>query len=318
MAHVAEAVAAGDLGLDVAAGAACDQRRDVADADRVPRGHVVGAVVALGLLEHRPQRGLVGARDVVDVHEVAHLPAVLEDLGRLAALERGAEHRRHPRVGRVARHPGAVDVVVAQRQGRGAGLAHPGDGVVLLGDLAGGVAGARLEARVLVDQRPGQRLAADRAGVLEAAGLQRLAGAGGRHLLAVLGAGVATLAVDDHARGLHQPVHARLVHRREQHRRAQVVVARVERQVGDGDAGPDHGGLVAHHVDPAQQVGPRVGVAHVELVGAGGGAGRAVGLLEHQVDAHHLVAGGLEALGDGAADEAGRSGQQDLHRAGTW
>ncbi len=92
-------------------------------------------------------------------------------------------------------------------------------------------------------------------------------------------------------------------------------MAGVERQVGDRDTGADHGGLVAHHVDPAQQVGPGVRVTHVELVGAGGRAGGAVGLLEHQVDAHHLVAGGLEPVGDRTADEAGRAGQQDLHDA---
>ena len=42
----------------------------------------------------------------------------------------------------------------------------------------------------------------------------------------------------------------------------------VRRQVGDGDARTDHRGLVADDVDAVQQVGPGVGVADVELVGA--------------------------------------------------
>ncbi len=54
-------------------------------------------------------------RDVADVHEVAGLASVLEDLGRVPRCERAAKHARNSRVRRVARHPGAVDVVVPQR-----------------------------------------------------------------------------------------------------------------------------------------------------------------------------------------------------------
>ena len=110
-----------------------------------------------GRVDDRPHRRDVGAGDVVDVHEVPHLAAVLEHLRRLAALERGPEHRRDTGVRRVPRHARAVDVVVPQRDGRGVGLAHPGRRVVLLGELAGGVRAARVEPGVLVDQRPGER-----------------------------------------------------------------------------------------------------------------------------------------------------------------
>ena len=57
--------------------------------------------------------------------EVPALPAVLEHPGRLAALERGAEERGHARVGGVARHARAVDVVVAQATPRPSGGAGP-------------------------------------------------------------------------------------------------------------------------------------------------------------------------------------------------
>ena len=38
-----------------------------------------------------------------------------------------------------------------------------------------------------------------------------------------------------------------------------------------------------------------------------------MGLREQRVDAHDLVAGGVELAADGAADEPGRAGQQDPH-----
>ena len=123
-------------------------------------------------LDHGPHRRDVGAGDVVDVHEVAHLAAVLVDLRRLAALERRAEHRGDAGVRRVPGHPRAVDVVVPQRDGRRIRLAHPRRGVVLLGELAGGVRAARVEPGVLVDERPRQGGPAGRAVVLEVAGVE--------------------------------------------------------------------------------------------------------------------------------------------------
>ncbi len=81
----------------------------------------------------------------------------------------------------------------------------------------------------------------------------------------------------------------------------------VQRHVGDRDAGAHHGALVADRVDAVQQVRPLVGVAHVEPVHAlvGLRVGR-VGLRDHRVDPHDLVAALGEHRGDLAADEAGR------------
>ena len=138
-----------------------------------------------------------------------------------------------PGVRRVPRHARAVDVVVAQRHRRASGLPRPRRGVVLLRDLARGVAAARVERRVLVDQGPGQRL-------------RRRPGTGSRtarrpgpRRCAVpglcgpcVGAGVAPLAVHHHRGREHQPRDPRLVHRGEQRGGAEVVVRGVRRQVG--------------------------------------------------------------------------------------
>ena len=84
-------------------------------------------------------------------------------------------------------------------------------------------------------------------------------------------------------------------------------------QVADLHTRSHDGGLVADRVDPAQQLRPRPGVPHVELVGAVGGDGCAVGLGKHQVEPDHLVPVRLEDLADRGTDEAGRAGQQHPH-----
>ena len=137
-----------------------------------PEQTLYAANPPVGSVGDRPQRQHVGPGHVGDVHEVAHLRAVLEDPRRLAALERRAEHRGDAGVRRVLRHPRPVDVVVAQRDRRRAGLPRPRGGVVLLRDLAGGVAAARVEPGVLVDQLPVQRATAVGTGAVELPGLQ--------------------------------------------------------------------------------------------------------------------------------------------------
>ena len=62
--------------------------------------------------------------------------------------------------------------------------------------------------------------------------------------------------------------------------------------------GADHRGLVADRVDAVEQVGPRRGVADVELVGAVGRRRTRRAPRQHQVDADHLVAVGLEGRAD--------------------
>ncbi len=90
-----------------------------------------------------------------------------------------------PAYGRVARHPRAVDVVVAQRRHGHAGLARERRGQVLLVELGRRVDVARVGGRVLADRLGRERRPADRARRLEAAGRQvrgaaRAAGGRGR------------------------------------------------------------------------------------------------------------------------------------------
>ena len=87
MADVAEAEATGDFRGYVAAGSGGDLAGDVKDGDRRTGGDVVGAVAARNLSDDCLQAQNVGPSDVSHVDEVAHLGAVLEDLGRLATLQ---------------------------------------------------------------------------------------------------------------------------------------------------------------------------------------------------------------------------------------
>ena len=148
------------------------------------------------------------------------------------ASPRSSEERKiaaTPEYGVSRGMPGPVDVVVPQRDRRGVALPGPRGRVVLLGDLAGGVAAARVEPRGLVDQLPAQRLAAGGAVVVEVAGLERRDRPGRRRDRAVRRAGVAALAVDDHRRGEHQPADAAGGHRGQQRGGAEVVVGGVRR-----------------------------------------------------------------------------------------
>ena len=135
---------------------------------------------------------------------------------------------------------------------------------MLLVELGGGVDVARVGGRGLGDRARLEGAPADRAGRLEAAGVE----VGGRArrggLGAVLGARVAALAVDDHARGEHEPaVEAAGVQRAQQLGRAEVVVGHVLGDVGEVDAEPDHRRLVADGVDAGDGAGGRGGVAEV-------------------------------------------------------
>ena len=209
------------------------------------------------------QRGKVGAGDVTDVDEVASLPAVLEDSRGGAAFQRRAEDRRHPGIRRVARHPGPVDVVVAQRDHATAAGVGPGGGEVFLGDLGRGVHAARVQPRVLVDEVRRQRGGAGGAARFEPAGGEVGDRAGGGSGRAVAGAGVGALAVDDHGAGQDEPADADPGHRGEQDGRAEVVAADVLGQVGEVHAHAHHGRVVHDRVDPGDGPADRVGVAQV-------------------------------------------------------
>ena len=146
--------------------------------------------------------------------------------------ERGAEDARHARVGRVARHPRAVDVVVAQRGDGHAGLARERGAQVLLGDLRRRVDVARIQRRASSGTVRGSsgRPQTGHGGSKSPASSASARARAGPHD-AVLGAGVAALAVDDHARGEHDPpAEAALRERPQQLRGGEVVVPDV---VGD-------------------------------------------------------------------------------------
>ena len=170
------------------------------------RGHRAGPhvvrVVASGAVGVERRRE--GPRDVVDVDEVAPLPAVLEDPRWLAAVEAGDEASRHPGVGRVARQARSVDVVEPQRHRRRPGLARPRGGQVLLRDLRRRIRVPGVEGGVLADQPRAQGSAAHRTRRLELQSLQGFCGPRSWRDHSVLCAGVATLAVDDHRAGLHR------------------------------------------------------------------------------------------------------------------
>ena len=197
----------------------------------------------------------VGRGDVVDVHEVAHLPAVLEDPRRLAALERRAEHRGHPGVRRVPRHPRAVDVVVAQRDHEPPPACAPRPRRSAPARPCwrrSGCAG-----RAGRPRRPApSRAAPPQTGQwFSKSPASRSTGArGGGTCRPVLGAGVAALAVDHHRRRQHQPVDAGVVHRRRAAPRCRRSLWEAyDGQVGDADPGPDQRRLVADHVDAASR-----------------------------------------------------------------
>ena len=176
-----------------------------------------------------------------------------------AARPAASEERKMlatPGVGRVARHPRAVDVVVAQRGDGRARLARERGAQVLLGELGRGVDVARVERRVLGHRLGLERAAADRARRLEAAGVEVLgarAGRAGRSRAPGSGSGPRrrrpcsrrARAAGEAARG----------ERAQQHRGAEVVVGDVVGDVAEVDAEADHRRLVAdrgHAVDGAR------------------------------------------------------------------
>ena len=171
----------------------------------------------------------VGRGDVADVDEVPQLAAVLVHPRRLAPLEGRADDGRHAGVGRVARHPRSVDVVVAQRDRRAAGGADPGGRELLLADLGDGVGVARVE-RSVSTTRSSTRSAphVGHSGSNRPASRSSDRPRQGWHA-SVGGAAVAALAVDHHRGGLDQPVTAAPGHGGQQHRRTRGCCARCSR-----------------------------------------------------------------------------------------
>ena len=170
-----------------------------------------------------------------------------------------------------------------------------------------------------------ERRAAGRAGRLEAAGVEVRGRARRRAHDAVLGAGVAALAVDDHAGGEHQPAgEAARGKRLEQDGGAEVVVADVVGDVLEVAAEADHRRLVTHRGHARHRAGDGVRVAEVALDPLGAGV-QVVGPLAMRVGQQHVehadfVAAVEQRVDDVRADEAGAAGHEDraLHGAGPY
>jgi hypothetical protein len=125
----------------------------------------------------------------------------------------------------------------------------------------------------------------------------------------VRGAVVGTLAVHDHGGREHQPADAVPAHGLEQHRGAGDVDVRVQGQVGQVHAEPDHGGLVADRVHASQRLVDRGRIAHVthDQVGITVRGPAVVHGGRERVQAADLVARLLERRGNVRPDEAGRT-----------
>src|ERR687892_680209 len=87
----------------------------------------------------------VGASHVVDMHEVTALAPVLEYARGLALRQRAPKEAGNTRIGGVGRHPGAVDVVIAERHKRETSFSGNRRTQVLLMDLRRGVHVPRIE-----------------------------------------------------------------------------------------------------------------------------------------------------------------------------
>ena len=197
--------------------------------------------------------------------------------GTSSPLQRRPEDAGHAGVGRVPRHPGPVDVVVAQR--------HDGSRRARARTPSTGAPGGAWWRRRRCAGRAGassgtssqsERRTAHRARWFEPTGLEvgDRPGAGPDH--AVLVAAVATLAVHDHRRRQHDPAgEAELVQDRQPDRGADVVVGDVVADVGEVDPEADAGRLVADGVDAVEGAAPGIGVAarrasiSVDVVGGG-------------------------------------------------
>jgi hypothetical protein len=250
------------------------------------------------------------------VDEVAPLAAVLEHARGAAGGEGGAEDAGHPGVRRVARHPRAVHVVVAQRGHGHARLVAVRRAQVLLRQLRRRVDAARVERRVLGHRLRRERAPAARAGRLEAAGVEVGGPARRRSDDAVLGARVAALAVDDHARGEHEPARESAPGERPQQLGGrQVVVRHVGGQVVQVDAEAHHRGLVRDVVDAVGDALGDRGVAQVALDPLGRRVEvvrpRAVRRGQQRVDRADGVPGGEQLVDDVRADEPGAAGHED-------
>ncbi len=260
------------------------------------------------------ERENIRRRDVTDVNEIAQLGAVLEDTRGATALQSAPEDARDAGVGRVARHPRAVDVVVAKRRNGRARFARESGAERLLLRLRRRIDVARVERCVLGHGLGREREAADRAGRLELARVEPFAGARPGTDEAVLGAPVAALAVDDHAAREHERDRAprELAEKR---RRAEVVVADVVGDVAEVGPETDHRRLMAHRVGAGETACDELPVPHVaeDILGCWVEIVRPAGVgegMQEVEDANGRTARN-QLVDDVRADEAAAAGDEN-------
>src|ERR1051326_436723 len=117
MANVADAILAGDFGLDVLlANDPRDASRDLAHRERLTGADVVH--IASSSLDLQGETA--GARDVVYAHEIAALLAVLENRGGMLVEKTRGEDRQHTSIWIGERLTRPVDIEEAQCHRRNA------------------------------------------------------------------------------------------------------------------------------------------------------------------------------------------------------
>ncbi len=313
MADVTEPVLARDQRRRRAgAGRVGERARHLADTAGASAGDVEGAGRRLG----REQRREICERHIAHVDEVTPLCTVLEHPRCLARGQRAGEQRCDTGIRGVARHPRPIDVVVAKGGRRNARLPFESRGEVLLVELRRCVDVARIELCLLGDRLTLELAPALRAARLETSGIEVLGAARRRTDDAMLWTGVATLAVDDHARREHQaPGEAPFGQSTQQHRRAGVVVAHIVGDIEEVGAEADHPGLVAdvdHALERALD-GRRVADVALDEVRLAREVTRRMGMGEQRVEYPHLEPFGDQGVDDMRADEPGSAGDE-YHR----
>ena len=328
MAHVAESILPGhDRRGTTRGGAELDRHlpdgvnHTTPHVERAKLGRRCGLGGHCGLVctnahgRRRPfQGGEVGGGDIANVHEVPALGTVFKYARGLSPLKRRPKQRRDARVRRVLRHPGAVDVVVAQRSDPCAGRPGPRRGEVFLAEFAARVHVARIDGVLLRDQHRRQRRAGRLIDGVKSARVEvgRTARRGpGKPVRAL----IAALPVDNHRRRQNQTTDARARHRGQKYRGPDLVAVDVVRRIGEVDTKADLRGLMADDVDAIEgrSTGGGIGdVADQQLDPRVDRRWASVHIGAQRVEHPHAVAAFERSGDDGAADETGSAGHEHV------
>jgi hypothetical protein len=212
--------------------------------------------------------------DVSYVDKVSGLPTVFVDERRIPGLERGTEHGRHPGIRGGARHVVPVDVVITQCGDRALSGQRPGQGKILLCQLARRVQASGPERSILADELPRDRLVGVRATTIEHTSAQVGLSAQRRNDEPMAFASVMPIAVDHHGRGENESLTTGPMHGREEHGRSEIIMAGERRRIVGIDSGTHHRCLMTDHVDALERLLHRTCVADVQSVDVEGDLSR--------------------------------------------